>query len=132
VAGAFYKALAEVRESGTSDQSSRSLDYLLVRPAPLGPCANPSNPACSTSSIDNEAGSPCPAFPEVVAPVKRIILLVAMAAVMAAVVLANALPAIADLNALYRNCKSVSGSPTREVIPNPGPPSLIGPGLLGA
>jgi hypothetical protein len=28
-----------------------------------------------------------------------------------------------DLNALYRNCKSVGGSPTREVIPIPGPPS---------
>ena len=80
---------------------------------------------------------------------KRIILLVAMAAVMAAMVLANALPVIAappevsvacttppfneaiatidpkeyrELNALYRNCKSVGGSPTREVIPNPGPP----------
>jgi hypothetical protein len=82
--------------------------------------------------------------------VKRIILLVAIAAVMAAVVLANALPAIAappeksvacptppfseadatiepkeyrDLNALYRNCKSVGGSPSKDTFPNPGPPS---------
>jgi hypothetical protein len=82
--------------------------------------------------------------------VKRIILLVAMAAVISAMVLANALPAIAappeksvacatppfseadatiepkeyrDLNALYRNCKSVGGSPMKDTFPNPGPPS---------
>ena len=81
---------------------------------------------------------------------KRIILLVAIAAVIAAVVLANALPAIAappeksvacptppfseavatidpkeyrDLNALYRNCKSVGGSPSKDTFTNPGPPS---------
>jgi hypothetical protein len=28
-----------------------------------------------------------------------------------------------ELNALYRNCKSVGGSPTREVITIPGPAS---------
>ena len=79
---------------------------------------------------------------------RRIIMLVALAAVMSAMVLANTLPTLAappevsvacttppfneadatidpkeyrDLNALYRNCKSIGGSPTREVIP--GPPS---------
>ena len=81
---------------------------------------------------------------------RRITMLVALAAVMSAMALANTLPALAappevsvacttppfneadatidpkeylDLNALYRNCKSVGGSPTREVIPIPGPPS---------
>jgi hypothetical protein len=81
---------------------------------------------------------------------RRFIMLVALTAVMLAMVLANALPALAappevsvacttppfngadatidpkeyrDLNALYRNCKSVGGSPTREVIPIPGPAS---------
>ena len=81
---------------------------------------------------------------------RRIITMVALTAVMAAMVLASALPVVAappevsvacttppfnvadatidpkeyrDLNALYRNCKSVGGSPTRAVFPNPGPAS---------
>ena len=81
---------------------------------------------------------------------RRTIMLVALTAVMLAMVLANALPVLAappevsvacttppfneadatidpkeyrDLNALYRNCKSVGGSPTREVFPIPGPAS---------
>ena len=81
---------------------------------------------------------------------RRIILLVSMAVVMAALILAVALPALAapptltvtcetpptgfvvstddpqeynEVNALYRECKDSGGTATRDITPNPGPPT---------
>jgi hypothetical protein len=81
---------------------------------------------------------------------RRIILLVSMAVVMAALILTLALPALAapptftascitpptgvvietsdpqefnEVNAFYRNCEDSGGTATREVTPNPGPPT---------
>ena len=81
---------------------------------------------------------------------KRIILLVSMAVVMAALILTVALPALAapptltvtcetpptgfgvstndpqqydELNAIYRECEDSGGTATREFTPNPGPPT---------
>jgi hypothetical protein len=81
---------------------------------------------------------------------RRIILLVSMAVVMAALILTVALPALAapptltvtcqtpptgfavttndpqeynELNALYRECEDSGGTATREITPTPGPPT---------
>jgi hypothetical protein len=81
---------------------------------------------------------------------RRIILLVSMAVVMAALILTVAMPVLAapptftascvtpptgvaiessdpqqfnEVNAFYRNCKDSGGTATREVNPNPGAPT---------
>lgn len=85
---------------------------------------------------------------------KRVVSLVALALLMAAMVLASALPALAapptlsvtcitpptgvaiatsdpkafnDLNAFYRDCAAGGGTATRELTPNPGPPAPSSP-----
>ncbi len=81
---------------------------------------------------------------------RRIILLVSTATVMAALILASALPVLAapptfsascfypqmgqlfvsatpqdykDINAFYRNCQNSGGTASRQITPNPGTPT---------